>query len=98
MKRPKQSYLFTFTRPDKSVTRMWRESAQDLAAQKRWFKETHPTYTLDFVEPDWVTPLLVELGKPENEKALKRLQDKCRWEHMGASAVLLEWGDPREWK
>lgn len=28
---------------------------------------------------------------------LERLKAKCRWEHMTLLAVLVEWGDPREW-
>lgn len=31
-------------------------------------------------------------------KAEKRLQDKCKWEHMSRSAVIMEWGDPRTWE
>jgi hypothetical protein len=30
-------------------------------------------------------------------KAEEWLRHKCNWEHMSRTAVLLEWGDPREW-
>ena len=26
------------------------------------------------------------------------LRAKCRWEAMSRPAVILEWGDPREWR
>ena len=31
-------------------------------------------------------------------EAEERLRAKCRWEHMTRLAVLVEWGDPREWE
>ncbi len=96
--KPAQSYIFTYKRADGSRTRLWRRSVQDLAAQRRWFKKTFVDLSLESVELDWTTPLLAELGKPENEAALKRLQDKCRWEQITPSAALLDYGDPREWK
>jgi hypothetical protein len=34
-----------------------------------------------------------ELGGEAEEK----LRHKCRWEQMSRTAVILEWGDPREW-
>ena len=27
----------------------------------------------------------------------QRLKDKCTWEHMSRTAVIIEWGDPRDW-
>lgn len=30
-------------------------------------------------------------------KAEVALRNKCDWEHMTRTAVILEWGDPREW-
>ena len=27
-----------------------------------------------------------------------KLCEKCRWEKMSRTAVIIEWGDPREWK
>lgn len=30
-------------------------------------------------------------------EALRMLSDKCRWEAMSRTAVVREWGDPREW-
>jgi len=34
----------------------------------------------------------------EGGEAEQRLCAKCNWEHMTRIAVILEWGDPREWK
>jgi hypothetical protein len=33
----------------------------------------------------------------EGGEAEKRLCAKCYWEHMTRTAVLLCWGDPRDW-
>lgn len=30
--------------------------------------------------------------------AEENLRAKCRWEHMTRTAVIIEWGDPREWE
>jgi hypothetical protein len=30
-------------------------------------------------------------------RAEELLRAKCRWEQMTRLAVLMEWGDPREW-
>ena len=30
-------------------------------------------------------------------KVEEALRAKCNWEHMTRMAVILEWGDPREW-
>lgn len=34
----------------------------------------------------------------ENGEAEKKLCERCRWEKMSRPAVIIEWGDPREWK
>ena len=36
--------------------------------------------------------------RAENKKAEERLAAKCRWERMSRTAVIREWGDPRNWK
>lgn len=36
--------------------------------------------------------------RSENGKAEQLLAAKCRWEHMSRTAVIREWGDPRNWK
>ena len=35
--------------------------------------------------------------REENGESLKRLKDKCQWEHMPPRSVIKEWGDPRKW-
>ena len=92
------SYLFTYQDCLGDKRRCFRKSKQGLAVQRRWFEKNVKDVTLLSVEINWVTPLLVELGKPENEAALKRLRAKCQWEKMSLTKVLLDYGDPREWK
>lgn len=36
--------------------------------------------------------------KKENTISWKRLKDKAQWEHMSLTAVIMNWGDPRNWK
>ena len=33
----------------------------------------------------------------EGGAAEEALKAKCRWEHMGRCAVIIEWGNPRKW-
>jgi hypothetical protein len=35
--------------------------------------------------------------RKENGEAETRLRDKCNWEHMSRTAVIMNWGDPRTW-
>lgn len=35
--------------------------------------------------------------REENGEAEQRLREKCRWERMSRTAVIREWGDPRNW-
>lgn len=44
----------------------------------------------------WALDVSKALWKSGTE-AEERLQAKCRWEAMTRTAVILEWGDPREW-
>ena len=36
--------------------------------------------------------------REEGGEAEERLCAKCRWEHMIRTAVIMEWGDPRDWE
>ena len=49
--------------------------------------------------PSSVDSILQARLKLEEERAAldQMLKDKCRREQMTSWAVLLEWGDPREW-
>ena len=41
--------------------------------------------------------LISEEVRKEGGVAEQRLKDKCQWEHMSRTAVILNWGDPRKW-
>lgn len=41
--------------------------------------------------------LLAQGGTDELRDAQERLTAKCRHEQMSRTAVLMNWGDPREW-
>ena len=45
---------------------------------------------------EWAREVSTEVRKQGGE-AEERLAAKCRWEAMSRTAVILEWGDPREW-
>ena len=34
----------------------------------------------------------------ENPILWEKLKDKCMWEHMTLLAVILNWGDPKDWE
>lgn len=36
--------------------------------------------------------------RQEGGVAEEKLCEKCRWEKLSRLAVIIEWGDPREWK
>ena len=46
--------------------------------------------------PSDVFELSQQLAR-EGGPAEEALKAKCRWEHMGRCAVIMEWGDPRAW-
>lgn len=96
--KPKQEYVFHYTREDGSKGRFFRKSAQNLTAQKPWFRWQYPLYRLDKVELDWTGPLMAKLyAKPENKGAWESLQSRAKREHKTLTAVLLDYGDPRQW-
>ena len=35
--------------------------------------------------------------KKEDDEALEKLRQKCKWEHVSLLGVILQWGDPRGW-
>ena len=45
---------------------------------------------------NWAIKVSKELREEAGE-AEQRLKDKCKWEHMTRTGVLIDWGDPREW-
>lgn len=43
---------------------------------------------------------IIELGfeiKKENGERLEKLRAKCKWEQRSVGAILLEYGDPKDW-
>ena len=42
--------------------------------------------------------LMLDEIRKNDPDAYYKLRCKCKWEHMTLTAVLREWGDPREWK
>ena len=45
----------------------------------------------------WAMKVSSALWDGDDPEAELRLRAKCRWEHMTRTAVILEWGDPRDW-
>lgn len=45
-----------------------------------------------------LSTLLYTGDTDEVQVAETRLSQKCDWEKMTRTAVLMEWGDPRTWK
>jgi hypothetical protein len=45
----------------------------------------------------WAIALSKELYRAGGP-AEAALRAKCNWEHMSRSAVIMEWGDPRQWR
>ena len=35
--------------------------------------------------------------REENGEAEQKLSHKCNWEHMTRTAVIMQYGDPRNW-
>lgn len=40
---------------------------------------------------------LLQKLKLENDENYQNLKDKANWEKISLLAVLLQWGDPRDW-
>lgn len=45
----------------------------------------------------WASARSKELWNGADPQAENLLRDKCRWEHMTRTGVLIEWGDPVTW-
>lgn len=63
----------------------------------RYFKKHFPKLKLLSIEDDWIGAVS-QAVKEENGEAEKRLGEKCRYEQRTRSAIINEYGDPREWK
>lgn len=81
-----------------------RTEVQDIPSQKDvvWIKGVAGCISMTHVEAveprtmRWALFISRELGD-ENGVGETKLKAKCVWEHMSRTAVLMEWGDPREW-
>ena len=87
-------YLVKYSRPDGTMNVLPHASKLGLAAQKRWFRQLFPGYTLIEICPDWVASVIREVAVAGGP-ALTRLLETCHWKNLSLSAAVIRYGDPR---
>ena len=88
------TYRFVTHYNDGSPCIMYRDSVQDLSAQKRYGERKFGHNTFEVT----ISKAHILFNEIKNDPAaLQWLKDKAKWEHMTLFQVLECWGDPRKW-